>query len=258
MKRTILRALLWLSSLAALALVILCARALAAASWGLHFGQEGTPPTGSSSAEALAEYDAAYLGDTAKKRIYLTFDAGYENGHTAKILDTLQKHKVPAAFFLVGNYLEREPELVRRMLREGHTVGNHTCHHYDMDRISDPAAFARELTDLEALYRQVTGEEMRKYYRPPRGVYSEENLRQAKALGYKTVFWSLAYVDWKTDAQPSREEAFSKLLPRIHPGAVVLLHSTSATNAEILDELLTRWEEEGYEFGAIEELFAED
>ena len=259
MKKPILRALIWLSSLGALALLILCARALAAGgmSWGLHFGQAGTPPTGSSSPEALAEYDAAYLGDTGKKRIFLTFDAGYENGHTEQILDTLREHNVPAAFFLVGNYLEQEPELVRRMLREGHTVGNHTCHHYDMDRISDPAAFARELTDLEALYEEVTGEEMQKYYRPPRGVYSEENLRQAKALGYKTVFWSLAYVDWNTDAQPTREAAFSKLLPRIHPGAVVLLHSTSATNAEILDELLTRWQAEGWEFGTLDELFAE-
>ena len=258
MKKTILRALLWLSTLAALALAILCARALASESWGLHFGQEGAPPTGSSSAEALAAYDAASLGDTTNKRIYLTFDAGYENGHTAKILDTLRAHEVPAAFFLVGNYLEQEPELVRRMLREGHTVGNHTYHHYDMDRISDPAAFAKELTDLEALYEQVTGERMQKYYRPPRGVYSEENLRQARALGYKTVFWSLAYVDWNTDAQPTREEALEKLLPRIHPGAVILLHSTSATNAEILDELLTRWEEAGYEFGTIEELFSGD
>lgn len=258
MKKTILRALLWLSTLAALALAILCARALASESWGLHFDRDGAPPTGSSSAQALAAYDAAYLGDTTNKRIYLTFDAGYENGHTAKILDTLRAHEVPAAFFLVGNYLEQEPELVRRMLREGHTVGNHTYHHYDMDRISDPAAFAKELTDLEALYEQVTGEPMKRFYRPPRGVYSEENLRQAKALGYKTVFWSLAYVDWKTDAQPTREAAFAKLLPRIHPGAVVLLHSTSATNAEILDELLTRWEADGYKFGTIGELFSED
>ena len=125
-----------------------------------------------------------------------------------------------------------------------------------MDRIAEPAAFAKELTDLEARYAEITGEPMRKYYRPPRGVYSEENLRQAQALGYKTVFWSLAYVDWQNDAQPTRAEALEKLLPRIHPGAVVLLHSTSATNAEILDELLTRWEEAGYEFGTLDELFS--
>ena len=257
MNKSILRILAWASSLGALALAILCARTLAAQgmSWGLSFPRDGEPPTGNSSPGALAEYDAAYLGDGDQKRIYLTFDAGYENGHTEKILDTLRAHSVPAAFFLVGNYLETQPELVRRMLREGHIVGNHTWHHYDMDRISDPAAFSKELTDLEALYTEVTGERMQKYYRPPRGVYSEENLRQAKALGYKTVFWSLAYVDWQNDAQPTREQAFSKLLPRIHPGAVVLLHSTSATNAEILDELLTRWEAEGYEFGTLDELF---
>ena len=259
MKKPILRTLAWLSSLGALALAILCARALAArgASWGLSFPAEGQPPVGNCSAGALAEYGAAYLGDVTQKRIYLTFDAGYENGYTEKILDVLGEHGVPAAFFLVGNYLETEPELVRRMVHEGHTVGNHTLHHYDMDRISDPEAFAGELTGLEALYTRVTGQAMKKYYRPPRGVYSEENLRQAKALGYRTVFWSLAYVDWQNDAQPTREQALEKLLPRIHNGAVVLLHSTSATNAAILDELLTRWQAEGYEFGTLDELFAE-
>ena len=259
MKKPILRTLVWVSSLAALALAILCARTLAAqgTSWGLRFHADGEPPTGSSTRQALAAYGAAFLGDETQKRIYLTFDAGYENGHTEAILDTLRAHEVPAAFFLVGNYLETQPELVRRMLREGHTVGNHTYHHYDMDRISDPAAFAAELGELEALYAEVTGEPMKKYYRPPRGVYSEENLRQAQALGYKTVFWSLAYVDWQNNAQPTAEQAFAKLLPRIHPGAVVLLHSTSATNAAILDELLTRWQDEGYEFGTLDELFAE-
>ena len=250
MKKAILRTLAITLAIAGLL------RPVLAESWGLHFSSEGAPPTGNCTKQALAAYDAAYLGDESRKRIYLTFDAGYENGHTAKILDTLRDHDVPAAFFLVGNYLEREPELVRRMAAEGHTVGNHTYHHYDMDRIAEPAAFAKELTDLEARYAEITGEPMRKYYRPPRGVYSEENLRQAQALGYKTVFWSLAYVDWQNDAQPTRAEALEKLLPRIHPGAVVLLHSTSATNAEIGCELLTRGEEAGYEFGTLDELFS--
>ena len=130
-------------------------------------------------------------------------------------------------------------------------------HHPDMSKISDPAAFQKELEELEKLYLDITGEEMAKYYRPPQGNYSEENLKMAQSLGYKTVFWSLAYVDWNNDSQPTAEYAFSKLLPRTHPGAVVLLHSTSATNAEILDELLTRWEEMGYRFGTLEELFAQ-
>ncbi len=230
--------------------------ALETGSWGLSFRQEGAPPIGTAGKDQLAQYDAAYIGDTTQKVLYLTFDAGYENGCTEKILDTLKKHEVKAAFFLVGNYIEKNADLVRRMVAEGHTVGNHTMHHPDMSAISDQSAFAKELQELESLYKETTGEEMARFYRPPQGVYSEENLRMAKELGYKTVFWSLAYVDWNNDAQPTKEQAFSKLLPRTHPGAVVLLHSTSKTNAEILDELLTKWKEEGYRFGTMEELFS--
>ena len=229
--------------------------ALQTGSWGLSFRQEGAAPIGTAGADQLRRYGAAYLADPTAKVLYLTFDAGYENGSTEKILDTLKKHQVPAAFFLVGNYLEQNADLVRRMAEEGHTVGNHTMHHPDMSKISDKAAFEKELKDLEALYREVTGKEMPKYYRPPQGNYSEENLKMAKELGYKTVFWSLAYVDWNNDSQPTREYAFSKLLPRIHNGAVVLLHSTSSTNAEILDELLTKWKDMGYRFAPVEELF---
>ena len=126
-----------------------------------------------------------------------------------------------------------------------------------MSKLSDKAAFQKELTDLEDLYREATGKEMAKFYRPPQGTYSEENLKMAKELGYKTVFWSLAYVDWNNDAQPSREQAFAKLLPRTHNGAVILLHSTSRTNAEILDELLTKWKDMGYRFETLEELFSD-
>ena len=224
-------------------------------SWGLSFRQEGQPPVGPAAADSLQQYDAVYMGDTGQKVLYLTFDAGYENGCTAKILDVLKKHNVPAAFFLVGNYMETNPELVQRMVAEGHTVGNHTMHHPDMSKLSDPAAFAKELQELETLYTRITGQQMQKYYRPPQGLYSEENLKMAKELGYKTVFWSLAYVDWNNDAQPTREQAFGKLLPRTHNGAVVLLHSTSQTNADILDELLTRWEAQGYTFASVEKLF---
>ena len=230
------------------------ASASANKNWGLSFQQEGQPPTGNASAEELRKLNACYLGDTSQKKIYLTFDAGYENGCTAPILDALKKHNAQAAFFVVGNYIETSPELVKRMVEEGHIVGTHTYHHPDMSKISDKDSFAKELSSLEELYKQTTGQDMVKYYRPPQGKYSEENLQQANQLGYKTFFWSLAYVDWYQDKQPTKEEAFAKLLPRIHPGAVVLLHSTSKTNAEILDELLTRWEAEGYTFGAIDEL----
>lgn len=242
---------------AAAAVGVLQGTLLETGSWGLSFREAGTAPVGNAGVDQLKKYDAAYLGNTQEKVLYLTFDAGYENGCTAQILDALKKHNVPATFFLVGNYIEKNADLVRRMVQEGHTVGNHTMHHHDMSKIADPAAFTRELQDLEKLYEQTVGAPMEKYYRPPQGIYSEENLRQAKELGYKTVFWSLAYVDWKNDDQPSKEKAFSKLLPRTHPGAVILLHSTSTTNAAILDELLTRWEGEGYRFAPISELFKE-
>ena len=254
-KRDLLILLCAIGTAVGMAALVFAGSVLPTGSWGLSFRQEGSPPIGSAGVDQLRQFDTVYLGDTSEKVIYLTFDAGYENGCTVKILDVLQKHQVKAAFFLVGNYIEKNEDLVRRMVKEGHIVGNHTMHHYDMSKLSDKAAFSKELTDLEEMYKTTTGMDMPKYYRPPQGIYSEENLRMAKELGYKTVFWSLAYVDWNNDAQPSREQAFSKLLPRIHNGAVVLLHSTSRTNAEILDELLTKWKEMGYHFASIEELF---
>lgn len=227
---------------------------LSAENWGLGFGAEGTQPSGTASADKLKEYNAYYVGDAGEKKIYLTFDCGYENGNTTAILDALKKHDAPATFFVVGHFLESAPEMVKRMVEEGHTVGNHTYHHYDMSKISDPTAFQKEMDDVRTLFQETTGTEMAMYYRPPQGKYSETNLQMAKDLGYSTFFWSLAYVDWNVDAQPSHEEAFSKLTGRIHPGAVVLLHNTSKTNGEILDELLTKWEEMGYTFGKLEEL----
>ncbi len=225
--------------------------------WGLGFGTEGTQPSGNDTAAALKEYNAYYVGGSDRKVIYLTFDCGYENGNTEAILDALKKHNAPATFFVVGHYLESAPELVKRMVEEGHTVGNHTYHHPDMSALSDRASFQKEMEDVAALYREVTGQEMARFYRPPQGKYSTQNLQMAKELGYATFFWSLAYVDWNVDDQPSHEEAFEKLTTRIHPGAIVLLHNTSRTNGEILDELLTKWEEMGYTFGRLEELAGE-
>ena len=225
--------------------------------WGLSFPTPGQPPIGNASSEELEALSARYLGDVSEPVIYLTFDAGFENGNTPAILDALKKHHAPAAFFLVGNYLETAPDLVRRMVEEGHVVGNHTTSHPDMSKIADLETFQKELKGVEDLYREVTGEEMLKLYRPPQGKFSLENLKQAQQLGYTTVFWSLAYVDWYTDNQPTKEQAFDKLLPRIHNGAIVLLHSTSSTNAQILDELLTKWEQAGYRFGNLKGLMIE-
>lgn len=219
--------------------------------WGLGYGENGSAPTGNCSPEELLEYNAFFIGNTKKNTVYLTFDAGYENGYTENILDVLKKHKVPAAFFLVGNYMDTSPELVKRMAEEGHVVGNHTMTHPDMSKISDKESFKRELSGIEEKYKEITGKEMLKIYRPPQGKFNIDNLKMAKEMGYKTFFWSLAYVDWIEDNQPSEEFAFSKLIPRMHNGAIVLLHSTSKTNSEILDELLTKWKEMGYTFGSL-------
>ena len=230
--------------------------AMQAENWGLGFGgvAEGGQPTGNATAEELKKYDAYYVGKPDEKVIYLTFDCGYENGNTEAILDALKKHNVPATFFVVGHYVESAQDLLKRMVEEGHTVGNHTYHHPDMSAISDLSAFQKEMDDVANAFKEVTGTDMAMYYRPPQGKYSTNNLNMAKQLGYSTFFWSLAYVDWNVDKQPSHEEALSKLTERVHPGAVVLLHNTSKTNGEILDELLTKWEEMGYSFGTLEEL----
>ena len=224
-------------------------------SWGLSFRREGDAPIGNAGVDQLKSYDAAYIGNTGEKVLYLTFDAGYENGCTAQILDILKAEEVPAAFFLVGNYIEKNADLVRRMVEEGHIVGNHTASHPDMSKITDQAAFAKELAEVETLFREITGKELPKYYRPPQGIYSEENLKYAQALGYQTVFWSLAYADWDNNKQPSHTYALEKLMSRTHNGAVILLHSTSKTNAQIFDQLLTQWKSQGYQFQTIDTLF---
>ncbi|MFI3201113.1 MAG: polysaccharide deacetylase family protein [Eubacteriales bacterium] len=221
--------------------------------WGLGFGESGEVPTGNTSATELEKYNAFYYKDTMDKEIFLTFDAGFENGNTDKILDALSKHNVMATFFLVGHYLESEPDLVKRMIEEGHIVANHSYSHPDMTLLNKEE-FTEELVSLEILYKDITGEELYRFYRAPQGKYSMETLEYAEELGYETIFWSLAYVDWYEDNQPTKEEAFDKLLGRIHPGAIVLLHSTSETNAEILEELITKWKEMGYEIKPLTEL----
>jgi len=222
--------------------------------WGVHFEKQGEQPIGNKSSEYLLKYDAYYVGTDDEKVIYLTFDAGYENDLTAGILDTLKKHSAPAAFFLVGTYIRDEPALIKRMVAEGHIVANHTMTHPDMSKISSLEAFKKELALVEDAYRNVTSEEIPRFYRPPRGIYNEANLKMAQELGYTTVFWSLAYRDWENDNQPTKDEAFKKLVPRIHNGAVILLHNTSKTNALILDELLTKYTELGYRFESLAHL----
>ena len=210
----------------------------------------------------IEQYDAYYVdrrhGDTCDERVlYLTFDAGYENGNIEKILDTLKAENVPGAFFVLENLIVRNTALVRRMRDEGHLVCNHTMHHPDMTKITDIDAFANELQALEALYSEMVGGEMPKYYRPPEGRFSRENLEMAQSLGYKTIFWSFAYADWDNKKQPSEEYAIKKILDNTHNGAVILLHPTSATNAAILSRLIKEWRQMGYRFGTLGELVGE-
>lgn len=247
-------------------------KAVAAAAdgnWGLSFQEKGKTPIGNATSDYLKKYNAYYTGNEGNEgdksaktesekesrgNIYLTFDVGYENGYTEGLLDVLKEEKVPAAFFVVGNFVEENPELVKRMADEGHIVGNHTMHHPDMSAISDEAAFKKELGELEAAYEKAVGKKMQKFYRPPQGKYSEANLEMANKLGYTTVFWSLAYVDWLQDSQPSKADSLNLLNERIHPGAIVLLHSTSKTNSQILSELIQGWKSQGYSFRALTEL----
>ena len=169
--------------------------ASATENWGLGFQTDGERPTANASIEELKKYDAYYAKDTKKKEIYLTFDCGFENGNTEKILDALKKHNAPATFFVVGNYLSTSPELVNRMVKEGHTVGNHTYHHPDMSQISSKEAFEKELKDVETQYKEITGKEISHFYRPPQGKYILK-LKMAKNLGIILSSGSLAYVDW--------------------------------------------------------------
>ena len=227
---------------------------LASEDWGLSYGESGAQPVGNASAEDFAWYDAYFIGDDSEKVLYLTFDCGYENGNTEPILDALKKHDAKGTFFVVGHFLETAPEMVQRMVDEGHAVGNHTYHHLDMPTISEMEKFQEEMDGVADKFEEITGTKLSPYYRPPQGKCNENNLKMAQELGYCTIFWSLAHVDWNQDSQPGYDESIQKLTSRVHPGAIVLLHNTSKTNGEILDELLTKWEEMGYSFQPLSEL----
>lgn len=199
-------------------------------------------------------YDVLCLGSPDEKVIYITFDAGYENGNAISILDTLKAHDATAAFFLVGHYIASNADIVQRMVDEGHLVCSHSMNHKNMAAMTDFDQFSKELTDLEALFYEQTGQKLAKFFRPPEGNFSEQLLQYAEQCGYTTVFWSFAYKDWYNDNQPSVEDAFKTIISRTHPGEIALLHLTSKTNAEVLDSVLTEWERMGYRFGSLNEL----
>ena len=194
------------------------------------------------------DMQSAEKGD---KRIYLTFDAGYENGNVAKILDVLKEEKAPAAFFVLSHFIKSAPELVARMESEGHLICNHTAQHRNMAKLNADA-FRAELERLECLYTETTGKKLARFYRPPEGTFSISNLSTAKAMGYKTVFWSLSYKDWNDDIATNKEKALAILKENTHPGAIVLLHPTTAQNTDILREMIAYWRAEGYTISSID------
>ena len=207
----------------------------------------------------IEDYGGYYVdkkhGDgVADKVIYLTFDAGYENGNVEKIVDVLGAEGVPAAFFVLDNLITKNKALVMRMIEEGHLVCNHTSKHLDVTKCKTVDEFKAELEALERVYEDTTGMKMPKYFRPPEGKFSKQSMEFAEALGYKTIFWSFAYADWDNNSQPSLEEAKKKILSNHHNGEIMLLHPTSATNAAILGDLIDELRALGYRFGSLDEL----
>ena len=197
--------------------------------------------------------DHKHSDEAKEKVVYLTFDAGYENGNVAKTLDVLKKENVPAAFFVLSHFVRANADLIERMITEGHLVCNHTARHTNLARASK-TQITEEIKALEADYRDITGKELSPYFRPPEGSFSREMLECVAELGYKTVFWSFAYADWDNEKQPSPEKAFNTVMSNVHNGAVLLLHPTSKTNATILGDVITTLKAEGYRFGTLQEL----
>ena len=228
-----------------------------AESWYLKRGNEGEAPGFPASAEYIVEQNGFYIDteaySTGEKVIYLTFDAGYENGNIEKILDTLKEKNVTGAFFILSNLIKKNPDVVRRMADEGHLVCNHTKNHKDMTTLTDDEMTAN-LSVLSEQYTELTGKEMAKYFRFPEGRYNKEKVALCNTIGYRCVFWSAAYADWDNGRQPDTEWAYNKLLSQTHPGAIYLLHPTSGTNAAILGRLIDAWRSMGYRIGGIEEI----
>jgi peptidoglycan-N-acetylmuramic acid deacetylase len=230
-------------------------QSLASSSHGWYIKRNGRGRPGfPEDAELLEDYNCYYIDRNANSRkIYLTFDAGYENGNVSRILDTLRDEKVPAAFFLLDNIILKNTDLVKRMSDEGHLVCNHTLRHRDLSK-SDYDEISKDLCALEEIYFNATGRVMAKYFRFPEGKYSIDAVKHIDQLGYKTIFWSFAYEDWNNEKQPAPDKAMKKILDNTHDGAVMLFHPTSSTNADIFEELIKAWREMGYTFGTLDEL----
>jgi len=225
-----------------------------AADWYFKPSKNNQPATTEPEYEALLnKYHGIWIGDPNEKNIYLTFDCGYENGYTDDVLDILKREKVPAAFFITGHYIKSQPDLVKRMVKEGHIVGNHSWGHPDLSKISDER-YKEEIKKLEAAYTALTRRKDMKYLRPPRGTFSERSLKLADELGYTSVFWSFAYRDWLTNQQRGADFAYNSIMKRVHPGAIMLLHTVSKDNALALENVIEDLKKKGYTFKSLDDL----
>ncbi|NMD69776.1 delta-lactam-biosynthetic de-N-acetylase [Bacillus sp. DNRA2] len=226
--------------------------------WGFKKGYRGQPAEAGQMLEGLLDkYGAYYKGNSNKKVLYLTFDNGYENGYTEQILDVLKKEKVPATFFVTGHYLKSAPDLVKRMVNEGHIIGNHSWHHPDFSQVSDEK-LAKELEMVKAETARLTGQKEMTFLRPPRGVFTERSLEKARELGYVHVFWSLAFIDWNTNSQKGWKYSYDNIMRQVHPGSIILLHSVSKDNADALEKVIQDLKTEGYDFRSLDDLILED
>ncbi len=217
--------------------------------WGLKKNKNAPPDIPKSTIELLKKYGAIYKSDE-EKVLYLTFDEGYENGYTAKILDILRENQVPAAFFVTGPYIKKEKDLIKRMVNEGHIVGNHTVNHPSMPDINDEK-IKEELENLNKSFSELTGKNMN-FFRPPMGEFSENTLKVTSDLGYTNVFWSFAYKDWETKNQKGTGYAYNQIMDGVHDGAILLLHAVSSDNANILDKVIKDLKSQGYSFKSLE------
>lgn len=203
--------------------------------------------------DVLQKHGAIFLGNTAQKELYLTFDNGYENGNTAKILDVLKEKRVPAIFFVTGHYVKDQPVLLKRMATEGHLIGNHSWSHPDMTRITKEQ-IQDEMNRVKTGVASLTGQQDMRFERPPRGIFSDRSLAAVRELGYTSVFWSIAYVDWDPKDQKGWRYAYDKVVAQLHPGAVILLHTVSKDNAEALGAIIDEARRQGYEFKRLDAL----
>ena len=220
--------------------------------WGIkRNSNHEQPDLGSKNKEMMEKYNGLCIGNNSQKNIYLTFDAGYEAGYTIKILDVLKEKGVSATFFITSHYLNTANEQVKRMIEEGHIIGNHTVNHKSMPEITDEEIEQEVMKLHQAVYEKYNYE--MRYIRPPKGEFSERTLKKCEDLGYKTVMWSFAYCDWDENKQPTIEEGKKKIVDNFHPGEIILLHSNSKTNSEILADIIDEARNQGYEFKTLDE-----